>query len=111
MECNVRQFLFFSLMLASATAAADTPHSGADSTRLFDPAAPDPRGGLSLEWNNARPEQRQALDDFYRSLQSHRMQDPDLYDDRVENLQQLRSMSSEQRTRMFKNFVKQQAEQ
>ncbi|WP_157729800.1 hypothetical protein [Bacterioplanes sanyensis] len=107
----MRHPLFISLVLASGVAWADTPHSGADGVHLFDPAAPDPRGGLSLEWDNARPEQRQALDHFYRSLQSHRLQDPNMYNDRVESLQQLRSMSSEQRTRMFKNFVKEQARQ
>ena len=96
-----------SLVFVSGAALADAPRAGVDG---FDPAAPDPRGGLSLEWNNAKPEQRQALDHFYQSLQSQRMQDPNLYNDRVESLQQLRSMSSEQRTRMFKNFVKKQAQ-
>lgn len=65
--------------------------------------------GLQLEWNNSRPEQRQALDNFYRSIQNMQMQEQAMQRmERQQRLEQLRSMSPEQRQQQFLNFVQQQ---
>lgn len=69
---------------------------------------PVPPPVTQLEWNNSRPEQRQALDHFYRSLQS---QQPDLSNQqlqRQQHIEQLRGMSPEQRQQQFLNFIQQQ---
>lgn len=59
----------------------------------------------SIEWNNVKPEQRQALDNYYQSLQQSNT--ANIQPDRMQNLEQLRNMSSEQRQQMFRNFVEQ----
>lgn len=59
-----------------------------------------------LEWNNARPEQRQALDQFYQSLQ--RLEGGEQMTRRMEreqNLERLREMTPEQRQQQFMDFV------
>jgi hypothetical protein len=75
------------------------------------PAEPAPiqHPGLQLEWNNSRPEQRQALDNFYRSLQSLQVQEQAMQRmERQQRIEQLRGMSPEQRQQQFLNFVQQQ---
>ena len=91
----MRLFLTFTLTLLSAVALANPPHGGV-------------RPEMPIEWNNARPEQRQALDNFYQALQQMPpgAGDPGL-DERQRHLEQLRDMSSEQRQEMFRNFVQQ----
>ena len=59
-----------------------------------------------LEWDNSTPQQRQALDQFYQSLQQlqggeqmvRRME-------REEHLEKLRDMTPEQRQQQFRDFV------
>jgi len=90
----VRFISLFLLSLVPALALASPPHSGA-------------RPEMPIEWNNALPEQRQALDNFYQSLQQLPQNLPDNgVDERMRHLEQLRDMSSEQRQEMFRNFVR-----
>ena len=86
-----------------------TVHAGPDVHIL--PAEPVPiqHPGLQLEWNNSRPEQRQALDNFYRSLQNLQVQEQAMQRmERQQRIEQLRGMSPEQRQQQFLNFVQQQ---
>lgn len=86
-------FLFFSLLIGFTTQA--------DTAVRPDPAL------QALEWNNNRPEQRQALDNFYRSLQQQQMQDSlGQRELRLQRLEQLRDMTPEQRQQNFLDFVK-----
>lgn len=82
------------LTLLTSVAFANPPHSGA-------------RPDMATEWNNALPEQRQALDNFYQSLQQtpQSAQSPQL-SERLQHLEQLRGMSTEQRQELFRNFVR-----
>jgi len=79
----------------SALAFANPPHAGT-------------RPQMSIEWNNTLPEQRRALDSFYQSLPVNPgttgAAQPT---ERLQHLEQLRGMSSEQRQQMFRNFVQQ----
>ena len=59
----------------------------------------------SINWSNAQPAQKQALDNFYQSLQN--MQQVDQAD-RLQALEQLRGMTSEQRQQMLRNMLIQQ---
>lgn len=104
----VRSGLFIIICcVLSAGAYAEPDLAGADlpePQRRAEPVHP----GLQLEWNNSRPEQREALDHFYRSLERA----PDRQQsarqlEREEHLQRLRSMSPEQRQQHFTNFQKQ----
>lgn len=87
------RFFFLFLVLVSVTVRATPPQNGM-------------RPEVTIEWSNAQPQQRQALDSFYRALQ----QTPpaagtaDLIE-RQRHLEQLRDMSSAQRQAMFRNFV------
>jgi len=87
------------LLLSSLSmlALANPPHSGA-------------RPQMNIEWNNTLPEQRRALDSFYQSLPptGAGFSQPD---ERIQQLQQLRGMSSEQRQQMFRNFVQESESQ
>lgn len=66
----------------------------------------------ALEWNNSRPEQRQALDNFYRSLQQQQLQDSlNQRQIRLEHLEQLRGMTPEQRQQRIIDFVQQRQQQ
>lgn len=90
-----------------------TVHAGPDVHILPAEPAPVPLSvqhpGLQLEWNNNRPEQRQALDNFYRSLQNMQMQEQALQRmERQQRIEQLRGMSPEQRQQQFLDFVQQQ---
>ena len=98
----MRRIGFIALLLAAAGVQADPL------LRLPEPVAVPPAAVTQLEWNNSRPEQRQALDHFYRSLQS---QQPDLNSQqlqRQQHIDQLRGMSPEQRQQQFLNFIQQQ---
>ena len=67
------------------------------------PAA-DSRPENSIDWHNTSPSQRQALDNFYQSLQNTQQVDQA---DRMRRLEQLRDMSSEQRQQMLRNLIQQ----
>ncbi|MCA6063051.1 hypothetical protein [Thalassolituus marinus] len=61
---------------------------------------------LMLEWDNARPEQRQALDQFYQSLERPRPPGHDAQRmEREQHFERLREMSPEQRQQQFRDFV------
>lgn len=79
----------------------------------FAPAfAADP--ALSIEWNNVRPEQRQALDNFYNSIQQQQRLQPEALSQRevrIQHIEQLRDMSPEQRQQQFLDFVQQRQQQ
>ena len=74
--------------------------------------AADP--ALSIEWNNMRPEQRQALDNFYNSIQQQQRLQPEVLSQRevrIQHIEQLRDMSPEQRQQQFLDFVQQRQQQ
>lgn len=77
------------------------------SVALAGPQGSGTRPDQAMEWNNASPEQRKALDDFYQSLQKspQSSKNPQL-NERLQHLEQLRDMSTEQRQEMFRNFVR-----
>lgn len=66
----------------------------------------------SIEWDNNSPEQRQALDNFYRSLEQQQLHN--LVDQRVmrqQRLEQLRDMTPEQRQQQMIDFAQQYQQQ
>lgn len=73
------------------------------------PARPE----ISIEWDNSRPEQRQALDNFYRSLEQHQLNHPQFnynLDQRMlrqERIEQLRDMTPMQRQQQILDFTQQ----
>lgn len=91
----MRSVLSVVICLMSVSVWANPPHAG-------------PRSDMTSEWNNTLPEQRRALDHFYQALQ----QAPtgagrsDDVSERMQHLEQLRDMSSEQRQQLFRNFVR-----
>lgn len=90
---NVVRYLLLSIALAFASL------SNADNANTH---------SLSIEWDNARPEQRQALDNFYRSLEQQQMQNSiDQRVTRQEHLEQLRGMTPEQRQQQMIDFTQQ----
>ncbi|HBS41525.1 MAG TPA: hypothetical protein DEA26_02505 [Oceanospirillales bacterium] len=62
------------------------------------------RPETSIDWHNTSPAQRQALDNFYQSLQNTQQADQA---DRLRRLEQLRDMSTEQRQQMMRNLMQQ----
>lgn len=81
-----------SLLALGTQAAPDVPHTHR----------------LGIEWDNARPEQRQALDHFYQSIQQQPLQNN--LDQRLlrqERVEQLRGMTPEQRQQMMLDFTRQ----
>jgi hypothetical protein len=58
-----------------------------------------------LEWDNQRPEQQRALNQFYQSVSQSGQKQPSVQ--REEQVQQLRSMNPQQRQQMFLNYIKQ----
>lgn len=83
------------LMLFTGSAAA-----------VADPAPIRPN--IGIEWDNSRPEQRQALDHFYRSLQQHQL-DPSINQPsfRQERFEQLPEMAPMQRHPQMLDFSRQ----
>lgn len=74
--------------------------------------AADP--AMSIEWNNLRPEQRQALDNFYHSIQQQQRLQPEITTQReirMQHIEQLRDMTPEQRQQQFMEFVQQRQQQ
>lgn len=93
---------FLVLLLAGAAVADPVP-------RVIETIPAQPPAAMQLEWNNNRPEQREALDHFYRSLQAQQQQDLMLQRlQRQQTIDQLRGMSPEQRQQQFLNFIQQQ---
>lgn len=90
---NVVRIIFISTIMAIAQASmADQPV-----TQSF-----------SVEWDNARPEQRQALDSFYNSLEQQQLQNSiNQRMLRQEHLEQLRGMTPEQRQQQMLDFTQQ----
>jgi hypothetical protein len=62
-----------------------------------------------IEWNNQRPEQRRALDQFYQSVNQAGTQvgNPQPSAQRELQVQQMRTMSPQQRQQMFLNYIQQ----
>ena len=58
----------------------------------------------SIDWHNTSPAQRQALDNFYQSLQNTQQSDQA---ERMRRLEQLRDMNTEQRQQMLRNLMQQ----
>lgn len=80
---------------------------GSAATFAADPA-------VSIEWNNLRPEQRQALDNFYNSIQQQQRLQPEVINQReirLQHIEQLRDMTPEQRQQQFMDFVQQRQQQ
>lgn len=60
---------------------------------------------ITIDWNNKRPEQQRALNQFYRSIESAKT--PEVSTERQHHVQELRSMTPQQRQQMFLNYVQQ----
>ncbi|WP_430461262.1 hypothetical protein ACQUQU_00330 [Thalassolituus sp. LLYu03] len=91
-------FWLVSLFAASAFAEPDVRPD------IMDPVHPS----WQLEWDNARPEQRQALDQFYQALQNLQGGEQVVRKlEREEHLERLRDMTPEQRRQQFMDFVHQ----
>ncbi|OUS40114.1 hypothetical protein A9R00_07670 [Oleispira antarctica] len=58
-----------------------------------------------IEWNNQRPEQQRALNQFYQSI-SQADNNPSSAQ-REQQVQQMRSMNPQQRQQMFLNYIQQ----
>ena len=58
-----------------------------------------------IVWNNQRPEQQRALNQFYRSINPSQNHQPSA--ERQQHVQELRSMSPQQRQQMFLNYIQQ----
>lgn len=73
----------------------------ADPARAPVPVSPN----TSINWNNALPSQRQALDNFYQALQSMQQVDQPAH---LQNLDQMRDLSAEQRQQLLNDLLLQQ---
>lgn len=83
-------------------------------TMLVSVAAQGADPSMAIEWNNVRPEQRQALDNFYNSIQQQQRLQPDAMNQReirIQHVEQLRDMTPEQRQQQFMDFVQQRQQQ
>lgn len=58
-----------------------------------------------LEWDNQRPEQQRALNQFYQSVRQSTNSQPTAQ--REQRVQQMRSMNPQQRQQMFLNYIQQ----
>jgi hypothetical protein len=58
-----------------------------------------------LEWDNQRPEQQRALNQFYQSVRQADQSQPTAQ--REQQVQQMRSMNPQQRQQMFLNYIQQ----
>jgi len=58
-----------------------------------------------LEWDNRRPEQRRALNQFYQSVNQSKHRPASIQ--REQQVQQVRSMNPQQRQQMFLNYIQQ----
>lgn len=58
-----------------------------------------------IEWNNQRPEQQRALNQFYQSV--NQTTNPQTSAQREQQVQQMRSMNPQQRQQMFLNYIQQ----
>jgi len=58
-----------------------------------------------IKWNNQRPEQQRALNQFYSSMNQPTSSRPAI--ERKQHAQELRSMSSKQRQQLFLNYIQQ----
>lgn len=58
-----------------------------------------------IEWNNQRPEQKRALNQFYRSMNQPISSRPSV--ERQQHAQEVRSMSPKQRQQLFLNYIQQ----
>lgn len=99
----MRIFSLVLLLLAGVAVADPMP-------RVIETIPAQPPAPVQLEWNNNRPEQREALDHFYRSLQAQQQQQDMMLQrlQRQQHVDQLRGMSPEQRQQQFLNFIQQQ---
>ena len=100
------RFVFLLLLLNPGWSYADPAGiSNADLIRQMQQHQPQNHPGWQLEWNNQAPQQRQALDNFYQSLQNLQMQQSMERLRREQNIEQLRDMSPQQRLQRFHDFV------
>jgi hypothetical protein len=99
--------LSFFLILACVLPAFAEPGSprAVEMMQQMQLQRPQNHPGWQLEWNNQAPQQRQALDNFYRSLQSLQMQQSMERLQREQSIEQLRDMSPQQRLQRFQDFV------
>jgi hypothetical protein len=58
-----------------------------------------------IKWNNQRPEQQRALNQFYNAINQPASSRPSI--ERKQHAQELRSMSSKQRQQLFLNYIQQ----
>lgn len=58
-----------------------------------------------LGWNNQRPEQQRALNQFYQAV--GQTSNPQIATQRKQQVQQMRSMNPQQRQQMFLNYIQQ----
>ncbi|MGK0248007.1 MAG: hypothetical protein ACI910_000735 [Oleispira sp.] len=63
------------------------------------------RGSATIGWNNQRPDQKNALSEFYRSM--NQSASPSLSIDRQQHAQELRRMNPQQRQQLFLNYIQQ----
>jgi hypothetical protein len=62
-------------------------------------------GSNTIGWNNQRPEQKEALSQFYRSM--NQSVSPTTTIDRQQNANELRRMNPQQRQQLFLNYIQQ----
>jgi hypothetical protein len=58
-----------------------------------------------IVWNNQRPEQQRALNQFYRSMNQKSSTQPTI--ERQQHVRELRSMNPKQRQQLFLNYIQQ----
>ena len=63
------------------------------------------KSASKIEWNNQRPEQQRALNQFYQSVSQAGTSQPSAQ--REQQVQQMRSMNPQQRQQMFLNYIQQ----
>lgn len=63
------------------------------------------KSASKIEWNNQRPEQQRALNQFYQSINPSQNHQPSA--ERQQHVRELRSMSPQQRQQMFLNYIQQ----
>ena len=82
----------------------------ADSTKILQPVTDLSEFSRSsqinnIEWNNHRPEQRRALNQFYQSINQAGQPQTQPSAQREQRVQQMRRMNPQQRQQMFLNYI------
>ena len=98
------------LLIVSVIIFVFSSYTLADSTKILQPVTDLSEFSRSsqinnIEWNNHRPEQRRALNQFYQSINQTGQPQTQPSAQREQRVQQMRRMNPQQRQQMFLNYI------